>query len=1698
MKNNYFLYLFSCLTTLLTQVISQEIYKFPISLNKDDISEFQDFSKKYTNNNMQVFHCDGSSLYLRGGQSQKVQIEFKYEKPYYQVDVSMKFFRIDSWDKNEDYFYIEVNNILLFKQTYSFFRRINNNCANQYYDEEFFTISKSVKTNQYPIKVTFYSNLDSDLSDESWGFREFQVQISLCPSTCSQCTSFNECTSCIPGYYLERKMCNKCSDRCQECAYGSEQCTKCKKQTYLFQASCKEECPPGYYKNQNEQRCDQCRQYCKNCSAKDTCDLCQDNYFRSEVLTCVKQCNSQFYGDPVTKKCQLECSDSYFANKKTNLCEKCDPNCLTCSEISTNCTSCPLNTYLINQNSSNNNLFLKCVPQCPEQQFYLDNDKKKCLPCYKGCKICSGPSFDQCTECNKDFLLDKNKCIRQDCGDYYYANPDNNECARCQLNCIKCKDFNSCEKCVTEQEQGKCKSICDKNEFQNGNECIKCNKLCEECYGQNEDQCLKCQPEKQLKDGKCFCKQGYYLNGDKSCIQCDKTCKSCFKDEQGKVQCEQCIANLMQPSKDQQDLCQCKEGFILENHECKCKEGQFLYNNSCLNCHFSCKECKGPGIDECISCKDQNQEINKDTKNCTCKKGYYFNNNDNSCQKCYQTCQNCLSSGESDCYSCLDNSNLILVNPTANTSACQCQPGFYFDTYQLKCQKCYDQCKQCRGETKSDCLSCNDDFMLLQKVSGQNFGTCECQDSFFYDEKEKKCKSCHISCNTCSGSSEQECLTCSDPNSELFKQQCNCKQGFFQDKFKCVKCHIDCQICDGPENTDCLSCSSEKNKILIPYQNKGICACKEGYYQYNEQGCIKCYQNCKKCSGSEQKDCLDCSEGPDFIKDKSGKCVCIDGFYESVGSNKNRICLKCNELCSKCDGQGKCLSCKSQVMKLNSDNSTCECIDNYTLYKNKCMQCPNFCKKCVFQKEQPLCIECNDPRTMEISPDKLSCVCKQQFYEYVDTCKACSLSCKTCKGGDEQDCIQCSDQNMIKDSQTGICKCQGDLVFDQSTRRCVLSPELKCKDQKCLKCNQNQCFQCISNYQPKGDSCICKDGFYDVEGNQGCQYCQQQNCLVCKTKDSCEICEEGLIRYKGMCYCPDSKYKDDNGKCSLSCDKKCKLCLSLLECHLTKEESDKYDYEYCDISCDKCSGPLYYNCWNCSSQTRYYDENLRTCICKKGYVEIYEKDCKEINSIYIELAQIFSLSSGSLTFFFMVLSLLTDSIFSKTSVYGYSCLFAYSYVQFQQLGNFLLVNKVYPLGLEQNFLQKFLQLNYFNSIPSSFTPISQSQLNRVLQQSLANDSIQESLKNNFNSILFNNPKYNIYKLDTPFIILSFYPMVLSITAFIVIFILYFLQARSNMLQKIYLKIKWNLSIIFIYLFSNSCLLSAITNLKYFHDYSSDNLVNIIATSVFCLLYFGGFIYLFYKINFQSISYNNEDFMSYLCLHFQICQENMLAKNFWLLIELRKMVQIILLVSEQNFLASLISIAFFSLLISLIFMIKKPFINKSLNVFLIVHEIILIIIYMGFSLFATFSRIELYSVYVIIIAVCIYQFFNFFQIMFYLLKTFLHCFHLRSKYVENLQAQQGLIKTFKEASKELSVKNSLELHNIHKDNSQSELNINLSLDQITQKQIKWNNNPLLSPSKVSNNRKNTKTVNLTKRSTHQTSSSQIQNINFKQF
>lgn len=72
---------------------------------------------------------------------------------------------------------------------------------------------------------------------------------------------------------------------------------------------------------------------------------------------------------------------------------------------------------------------------------------------------------------------------------------------------------------------------------------------------------------------------------------------------------------------------------------------------------------------------------------------------------------------------------------------------------------------------------------------------------------------------TCNGTSNVDCLTCDTPNPTTFRVKrgntCLCLEGYFESELlstTCLKCHSSCQTCSGPTGSDCLSCAQGRIK----------------------------------------------------------------------------------------------------------------------------------------------------------------------------------------------------------------------------------------------------------------------------------------------------------------------------------------------------------------------------------------------------------------------------------------------------------------------------------------------------------------------------------------------------------------------------------------------------------------------------------------------------------------------------------------------------------------------------------------------------------------------------------------------------------------------------------------------------------------------------------------------------------------------
>ncbi|XP_069898770.1 proprotein convertase subtilisin/kexin type 6 [Dipodomys merriami] len=241
--------------------------------------------------------------------------------------------------------------------------------------------------------------------------------------------------------------------------------------------------------------------------------------------------------------------------------------------------------------------------------------------------------------------------------------------------------------------------------------------------------------------------------------------------------------------------------------------------------------------------------------------------------------------------------------------------------------ECHPECgtKGCDGPNADQCLNCVH-FSLGNSKTGRKC-VSECPLGYFGDPAARRCRRCHRGCDTCSGRSQTQCLSCR--RGFYYHQETNtcvtqCPAGFYADESQknCLKCHPSCKKCvDKPELcTDCKEGFSLARGSCIPN-------CEPGTYFDSELiRCGPCHQTCRTCVGPSREECIHCAQNLYF---QDWKCVpdCGEGFYaEETPGVPHRVCQRCEENCASCkDSSRNCSRCKAGFTQLGSS-----CITNHT------------------------------------------------------------------------------------------------------------------------------------------------------------------------------------------------------------------------------------------------------------------------------------------------------------------------------------------------------------------------------------------------------------------------------------------------------------------------------------------------------------------------------------------------------------------------------------------------------------------------------------------------------------------------------------------------------------------------------------------------------------------------------------------------
>ena len=326
---------------------------------------------------------------------------------------------------------------------------------------------------------------------------ESGIECQACGTNCTECNSASQCLQCIDSHYAVEgtSTCNACSPQCKSCNGVAHNCTSCFERHFL---------------ESRTRNCIQCHTSCQECigSSDDQCISCAQSYFLvSETKTCVTQCPPKLQADSASREClpwQAFCSswtgtsfttcaqciapfylfngtcvkncpsELVYRDEQNRECKPCNEGCLTCS-YGGSCLSCKSSYFMHDTNNSP-----QCVRICPVGTL-AQNSTRQCRQCHHTCRLCSGLTSQECTDCNSDRFLFNNMCLTE-CPQGYY----NMEgvCFPCPAGCITCISSRTCITCQTGLRLPTRGGLCFSNI---------CDSTCASCSGPGPNNCTSLQ-----------------------------------------------------------------------------------------------------------------------------------------------------------------------------------------------------------------------------------------------------------------------------------------------------------------------------------------------------------------------------------------------------------------------------------------------------------------------------------------------------------------------------------------------------------------------------------------------------------------------------------------------------------------------------------------------------------------------------------------------------------------------------------------------------------------------------------------------------------------------------------------------------------------------------------------------------------------------------------------------------------------------------------------------------------------------------------------------------------------------------------------------------------------------------------------------------------------------------------------------------
>ncbi|KCV68126.1 serine/threonine protein kinase [Fonticula alba] len=759
-----------------------------------------------------------------------------------------------------------------------------------------------------------------------------------------------------------------------------------------------------------------------------------------------------------------ECSAGYLLvddPAQPGHCLPCDRACAGCTAAGdpAACTACAAG-WLLHAGA--------CVDVCPAGHW-PDPGSARCAPCLAECATCSGP--DSCTGCPAG----------------HHVGPDG-LCHRCDLSCAECQQAGSCTVCqpglvflqANAQVPSLCGPTCLPGQFAGATRCTACHRSCALCTGE----ATRCQV--------CAVEYGWASAPAPApgppaapCLLCEMGCTSCLAGR-----CLTCEESL----------------FLTPEHECWafCMPGFYPNGESCQPCDPSCGECRGPGLDECLSCPMdllfQESLYPLGTCQSGCPDGYFLQADSQECLPCHAACSRCNGPSEGDCWQCRGDA---LLQGTHCVQACA--PGHV--AVGDRCLPCHASCAECTGVWASECTACS--AGLLPLPAGGRPDRCVAGCPVGYHTGPDGCTRCSDDqCASCPGEAAA-CGLCTG-SWLLAGQAClpTCPADSLPQGNVCTVCHDSCEACYGPGPGHCLSCSA-----AFPLMVEGHCrdACPAGTFP-DAGTCLPCHGLCSTCHGPEPGHCATCPAGGLL---HGGFCLaeCPAAFFPQAGA-----CHPCQASCATCDNRTTCATCpEGELLQPGGTCAkTCPAGWHGCAPDPRCRACPEGCAACrsVGGTCQPECTACSGGLLLSAGQCVAQCAGDEYVVAGTGTCAACSAACRTCLAAADK-CTSCP------------------------AGRLLHPPAGACLD------------VCPPGSAPAGGTCLaCVAGCDRCEAGPGQEGCDpsREGFLSCPEIAGCLRCAGGLLLLNGAACvdrCPGGFFADARapaGPMCRACDPACAAC----------------------------------------------------------------------------------------------------------------------------------------------------------------------------------------------------------------------------------------------------------------------------------------------------------------------------------------------------------------------------------------------------------------------------------------------------------------------------------------------------------------------------------------------------------------------------